>query len=113
MIFSAPFTPTEAYLRAIPIGLPHVVYHGPTAFMPLTYDPYVDPMRMGIYQEIGDHQFQDVNAGQIVRRILKSREAFEERQRAKGQKGIGEDALKLREEMEQDALQLERERAAQ
>jgi ethanolamine-phosphate cytidylyltransferase len=81
--------------------------------MPLTYDPYEDPKRMGIYKEIGDHPFQDVNAGQIVRRILKSREAFEERQRAKGAKGVGEDALKLREDQEKQALELEKERAVQ
>jgi ethanolamine-phosphate cytidylyltransferase len=81
--------------------------------MPLTYDPYVDPKQMRIYHEIGDHSFQDVNAGQIVRRILKSREAFEGRQRAKAVKGTGEDALKTREVLERKALELEKERAAQ
>ena len=110
MIFSAPFTPTEAYLRAFPHGLSHAVYHGPTSFIPLTYDPYVAPRRIGIYEEVGEHPFQAVNAGQIVRRILKSREAFEERQRAKGVKGVGESAIRAREDMEKEALAQEKDR---
>ena len=97
VIFSAPFTPSRLYLEAIPIGNPHAVYHGPTTFIPLTYDPYTAPKEMGIFKEIQGHSFQHVNAGEIVQRILKSREAFEERQRAKMQKGIGERAFKEKE----------------
>lgn len=52
---------------------------------------------MGIFRQIESHDFQDVNAGQIVQRILKSREAFEERQRVKLQKSIVEDSVKQRE----------------
>lgn len=74
----------------MPWGVPDVVYHGPTTFIPLTYDPYVAPKQMGIFQEVQDHPFQHVNAGEIVERILKSRNAYEARQRAKLQKAIVE-----------------------
>jgi ethanolamine-phosphate cytidylyltransferase len=68
--------------------------------MPLTYDPYTAAREMGIYKEIGNHEFADVNAEQIVERIMKSRAKYEERQRIKGVKGIGEEAQKRREEKE-------------
>jgi ethanolamine-phosphate cytidylyltransferase len=45
---------------------------------------------MGIFKEVESHPFQHVNAGEIVERILKSRSAYEERQRAKLQKGVVE-----------------------
>ena len=70
--------------------------------MPLTYDPYVASKDMGIYHEIGNHEFASVNAGQIVQRILKSRDMYEERQRVKGVKGIGEEAQWTRERMEEE-----------
>jgi ethanolamine-phosphate cytidylyltransferase len=78
--------------------------------MPLTYDPYVAAKEMGIYREIGNHDFASVNAGQIVERILKSRAMYEERQRVKGVKGIGEEAQRTRELME-DAQRLKESRA--
>ncbi|OAA66627.1 cytidylyltransferase [Niveomyces insectorum RCEF 264] len=74
VVFGAPFAPTRAYLGALPYGVPDAVYHGPTAFMPLTYDPYVDPKALGIYEAIGAHEFADVNAETIVARILASRD---------------------------------------
>ena len=82
----------------MPLGVPGAVYHGPTKFIPLTYDPYTAPKQMGIFKETSSHAFQHVNAGEIVDRILKSREAFEERQRAKLQKGVAEDLVKSKEE---------------
>ncbi|KAG9237552.1 hypothetical protein BJ875DRAFT_141929 [Amylocarpus encephaloides] len=100
VIFGAPFTPTEAYLTSTPWGAPDAVYHGPTSFMPLTYDPYTAPKEMGIYKEIGQHAYSGVNAGQIVQRIMKSRDMYEERQRVKGVKGIGENAQRVREQLE-------------
>ena len=112
VIFSAPFTPSRTYLNHIPFGrAPDAVYHGPTAFMPLTYDPYIAAKEMGIYQEVGEHAFQNVNAGEIVQRILRSREMYEARQRAKGEKAVGEDAVRRREEMEKEAKKVEVERA--
>lgn len=83
-------------------GTPDAVYHGPTSFMPLTYDPYTAPKELGIYREIGQHTFQDVNAGNIVQRIMESRERYEERQRKKGQKADVEAAAKLRETLEEE-----------
>ncbi|KAH8685976.1 phosphoethanolamine cytidylyltransferase-like protein [Tricladium varicosporioides] len=102
VIFGAPFTPTRAYLTSTPWGTPDAVYHGPTSFMPLTYDPYTAPKEMGIYREIGMHEYAGVNAGQIVQRIMKSRDMYEERQRVKGVKGIGEEAQRRREQMEEE-----------
>ncbi|KAI9734881.1 MAG: hypothetical protein M1834_001961 [Cirrosporium novae-zelandiae] len=112
VVFSAPFSPSRPYLHALPYGIPSAVYHGPTSFMPLTYDPYVAAKEMGIYQEIGIHTYQHVNAGEIVQRILKSRELFEERQRVKGEKAVGEEAVRRREELEKEAKRLEEERAS-
>ncbi|KAL8857315.1 MAG: hypothetical protein Q9178_006081 [Gyalolechia marmorata] len=111
VIFSAPFTPSKAYLTNLPFGAPHAVYHGPTTFMPLTYDPYVAAKDMGIYQEIGNHEFQNVNAGEIVQRILRSRQMYEDRQKKKGEKAAGEEAVQRREHMEKEAAALEKERA--
>ncbi|OJJ41269.1 hypothetical protein ASPWEDRAFT_47882 [Aspergillus wentii DTO 134E9] len=97
VVFSAPFSPTQSYLEALPSGVPKAVYHGPTTFIPLTYDPYTGPKKMGIFKEISNHAFQHVNAGEIVDRILKSREAYEERQRAKLQKGVVEELTRSKE----------------
>ncbi|KAI9696953.1 MAG: hypothetical protein M1836_004914 [Candelina mexicana] len=107
VIFSAPFTPTKSYLTDLPYGTPNVVYHGPTSFMPSTHDVYSAPKEMAIYREIGDHDFQTVNASEIVQRILRSREMYEERQRKKGEKGIGEEAVKRREQMESEATKVQ------
>ncbi|KAL2010164.1 hypothetical protein VTN00DRAFT_5971 [Thermoascus crustaceus] len=103
VIFSAPFTPNQSYLEAMPLGVPNAVYHGPTTFIPLTYDPYTAPKRMGIFREVDSHPFQHVNAGEIVQRILKSRDAFEERQRLKMQKSVAEEEFKQREAMERQS----------
>lgn len=107
MIFSAPFSPSKRYLGQIPYGVPATVYHGPTSFLPLTYDPYEVPKEMGIFRTVESHPYDYVNAGEIVRRIVKSREAFEERQRKKGEKGVTEEAAKIREELEEEALKKE------
>ncbi|GKZ27916.1 hypothetical protein AbraCBS73388_006748, partial [Aspergillus brasiliensis] len=97
VIFSSPFSPSQSYLEAMPLGVPDAVYHGPTTFIPLTYDPYTAPKRMGIFRETSSHTYQHVNAGEIVDRILKSREAYEERQRAKLEKGAVEELVKSKE----------------
>ncbi|KAL8711294.1 MAG: hypothetical protein Q9220_004191 [cf. Caloplaca sp. 1 TL-2023] len=112
IIFSAPFTPSKDYLTNLPFGVPDAVYHGPTAFMPLTQDPYIAAKSMGIYREIGDHAFQNVNAGEIVQRILRSRQMYEERQKKKGEKIAGEEAVRRRDNLEEEAAALEKERAA-
>lgn len=108
VIFGAPFSPSKPYLVNIPIGPISAVYHGPTTFMPLTYDPYSAAKGMGIFRTVGDHAFSNVNAGEIVTRILKGREAFEERQRKKGEKSVGEKAVRRREQMEREAAEFAR-----
>ncbi|KAJ9156118.1 Ethanolamine-phosphate cytidylyltransferase [Pleurostoma richardsiae] len=112
VVFGAPFTPTKPYLTSLPWGTPDAVYHGPTSFMPLTYDPYGAPKEMGIYREIGQHEFENVNAGTIVQRIMKSREMYEERQRKKGQKADVEAAHRRREVLEEEQRRKEAEKRA-
>ncbi|KAI2639062.1 ethanolamine-phosphate cytidylyltransferase [Hypomontagnella submonticulosa] len=102
VIFGAPFSPTKSYLTTSPWGIPDAVYHGPTAFMPLLDDPYTAPKEMGIFQEVPRHDFQDVNAGTIVQRIMKSRDLYEERQRRKGMKAVGEAEHRQREVLEEE-----------
>ncbi|KAF4957918.1 hypothetical protein FGADI_2747 [Fusarium gaditjirri] len=111
VIFGAPFSPTRTYLDTLPRGTPDAVYHGPTSFMPLTYDPYTAPKAMGIYREIGAHTFAHVNAGEIVQRIMKSRDMYEARQRAKGEKASVEAAAREREILEEEQRKKEAERA--
>lgn len=80
--------------------------------MPLTYDPYTAARDLNIYLEIGNHDFQTVNAGEIVTRIMRSREMYEARQRAKGEKAATEEAVKRREQLEKEASRLEKNRAS-
>ncbi|KAJ4399433.1 choline phosphate cytidylyltransferase [Didymella pomorum] len=101
-IFGAPFSLSRAFLLTLPYGTPTAIYHGTTTFMPLTYDPYSAAKSLNIYREVQNHEFQDVNAAEIVARIMKSRKLYEERQRKKGEKGAGEEAEKRRQEMERE-----------
>jgi ethanolamine-phosphate cytidylyltransferase len=61
---------------------------------------------MGIYREVPLPQSEYVGADGIVDRILKSRAMYEERQRVKGVKGMGEEAARRREIMEEEAKQM-------
>jgi ethanolamine-phosphate cytidylyltransferase len=70
--------------------------------MPLTYDPYAVAKALNIYREIANHEFQNVNAAEIVARIMKGRALYEARQRKKGEKGVGEEVEKLRQELERE-----------
>ncbi|GAB7361547.1 hypothetical protein MBLNU230_g1600t1 [Neophaeotheca triangularis] len=110
VVFGAPYTPTQLYLSALPTGTPDAVYHGPTTFMPTSNDPYKEAKEMGIFEQVAEHAFQEVNAAHIVKRILNKRAQYEERQRKKGQKGVGEAAVKKREAMEKEAKAAEDER---
>jgi ethanolamine-phosphate cytidylyltransferase len=71
--------------------------------MPHQHDPYEAARSLGIFKEIQSHAFSHVNAGEIVERILSSRAMYEERQRVKGVKGLGEDAVRRRELLEEEA----------
>ncbi|SMQ55652.1 unnamed protein product [Zymoseptoria tritici ST99CH_1A5] len=99
VVFNAPSVPSTSYLSLLPFGqgspTPDAVYHGPTAFMPPSAkegDPYADAKALGIFQETPEHDFQGVNSEQIVGRILGKRAEYEERQRKKGAKVVGEEA---------------------
>ncbi|KAF2642473.1 ethanolamine-phosphate cytidylyltransferase [Massarina eburnea CBS 473.64] len=102
VVFGSPFSLSKAFLLTLPYGAPESVYHGITSFMPLTYDTYAAAKQLNIYREIANHEFQNVNAGEIVNRILKGRALYEERQRAKGEKGVTEESEKRRQELERD-----------
>lgn len=75
--------------------------------MPHTEDVYAVPKEMGIYKEIGQHEYKDVNAGTIVQRIMKSRDLYEARQKAKGMKADIEAAHRERELLEEQQRQKE------
>ena len=70
--------------------------------MPLTYDPYAVAKNLDIYREIENHEFQNVNAEEIVNRIMSGRKLYEERQRKKGEKGLTEEGEKIRQELERE-----------
>jgi ethanolamine-phosphate cytidylyltransferase len=102
LVFGAPFTPSARFLDSLPFGRrrPDAVYHGPTAFMPpreTEGDPYQDAKSLGIFKETPTHDFQDVNAANIVQRILDRRGEYEERQVKKGAKSAIEVEQKERE----------------
>jgi ethanolamine-phosphate cytidylyltransferase len=119
VVFGAPFAPTKAFLTGLPAvstaGKPHpdVVYHGPTSFMPAPFDAYTDAKSLSIFTETPSHNFQDVNAAHIVKRILDNRTQYEERQRKKGVKGVGEEATLRREQMEKEAADVLKKRREQ
>ena len=102
VVFGSPFSPCKSYLTSMPYGTPDAVYHGPTSFMPLTYDPYTAAKEMRIFREVEEHAYAGVNAGEIVNRIMKSRDVYEARQRAKGEKAVGEAAAREREKLEEE-----------
>ena len=110
VVFGAPFSPSKVYLESMPVGRISAVYHGPTAFMPLSFDPYVDARSMDLLKQIGEHTFQNVNAGEIVQRIMRGREEFEARQRRKGEKAVTEEAVRQREQLETEAAEKEKQR---
>ncbi|THX77298.1 ethanolamine-phosphate cytidylyltransferase [Aureobasidium pullulans] len=101
LIFMAPTVPSKAFLESLPYSV-QAVYHGPTVSAPPGEDFYTDAKEMGIFSEISSHPYSQVNSDSIVNRILKSRELYEERQRVKGVKGIGEEAVRRREAMERE-----------
>ncbi|KAJ2897298.1 putative ethanolamine-phosphate cytidylyltransferase [Zalerion maritima] len=93
-IFGAPFSPNKAYLGELPFGTPDAVYHGPTDFMGLEYDPYEAPKAMGIFHEVPKHGYEEINAEAIVNRIMLNRQQYLERQQAKAKKAQNEEEKK-------------------
>merc|ERR1712000_102232 len=89
VVFGAPASPSRAYLENLPAGTP-----------------------VAIYEEIGSHAFQHVNAGEIVERIMKNKEMYEARQRKKGAKAGLEAQVREREVLEEEQRKKEAERLA-
>ncbi|TGZ85368.1 Nucleotidylyl transferase [Ascodesmis nigricans] len=89
VIVNAPYTPTGEFLDQVSAkfgGKIEAVWHGPTKLGSGDEDTYKDAKERGIYREIEKHEWQHVSAGEIVNRILRERERYEERQRRKGVK---------------------------
>lgn len=101
MIFGAAFVPDSTVLQSLPYKV-SAVYHGPTASACTHEDLYADAKKLGLFREVPEHKYAHINATEIVGRIMKSRDMYEERQRVKGVKGIGEEAVRRREEMERE-----------
>lgn len=110
VIFGAPYSPSRHFLEELPLGKVAAVYHGPTDYMGSSFDPYKDARELGILREIPKHPYSHVNAGEIVMRIMKGRQAFEERQKRKGEKAVAEEAARQRELLEQQQAAIESER---
>lgn len=107
LIFNPPYTPTPAYFKALPYGTPAAAYHEPSLGDSIpSLDPHMFSKDLGIYREVPPPQAEYVDADGIVDRILKSRAMYEERQRVKGVKGLGEEAARRREIMEEEAKQM-------
>ena len=64
-----------------------------------TPDPYAAAREMGIFRTVPQHAYSDVNAGTIVERIMRSRDLYEARQRAKGIKASAEEEARHQELM--------------
>lgn len=107
VVFSTPFAPSKPFLDKLPYKV-SAVYHGPTVSSPPGHDAYADAKSLRLYREIASHAYADINATSIVDRIMRSRETYEERQRIKGVKGIGEEAVRRREELEREKAEQDR-----
>ncbi|TKA23492.1 hypothetical protein B0A50_07519 [Salinomyces thailandicus] len=105
VVLAAPTRPTNAYFASLPPlqaagkPLPDAVYHGaprhPSSPASSLDERYADAKAAGIFTEISPPpEFRDVDAAQIVSRILGRRAEYEERERRKGGKSLAEGVLK-------------------
>lgn len=92
LVLGAPYKPTPEFLGKLP-GEVMAVFHGPT---PIEDDVYEEAE--GILQQIGSHEYDDMNTEFIVNRVLQNKQAYEERQRRKGWKAEIEQKLKQKEQ---------------
>ena len=104
VVFDAPIVPSEQYIKSLPFPVKKV-YHGSTSYMRMQSDPYTDAKALGLFEQIPSHNFQNVDAAQIVSRILSSKAEFEERQRKKGAKAVNEAAAEALERQQQQQQQ--------
>lgn len=97
VILQAPYIASEQFVKSlIPRGI-HVakIVHGATPVTEVDgQDPYAWAKKAGIYENAPSHEFAGVSTRTIVDRVLKNRDAYEERQRKKGWKAENEKKLK-------------------
>ncbi|CAK4010415.1 Ethanolamine-phosphate cytidylyltransferase [Lecanosticta acicola] len=111
VIFGAPHAPSAAYLENLgklfgASGKPPTYYHGPTRYMGVPETTELAGARsLGVLRTIDSDavQFPNFNTGVIVKRILDRKEKYEERQRKKGVKAVGEKAAHDKELLERQA----------
>src|SRR6266487_3169903 len=88
LVLSAPLNPTASFLSLMSSSTVDARYHSSTTFEASEHDVdrYIEAKKLGIFCEIRDHPYQDVNTENLVQRILRSKPLYEERQRLKLEK---------------------------
>ncbi|AOW02422.1 YALIA101S01e23684g1_1 [Yarrowia lipolytica] len=97
VVLQAPYIASESFVEGLAkAGIQVVkIVHGATPVTDLDgQDPYAWAKKAGIYQDAPTHEFAGVSTRTIVDRVLKNRDAYEERQRKKGWKAENEKKLK-------------------
>jgi ethanolamine-phosphate cytidylyltransferase len=92
VIIGAPYTVGRDVLEKV--YKVDVVVHGKTETLPDLdgKDPYELPKKLGIYTEI-ETPYSDLTTTDIIRRIVRNRELYEERNRRKQQKSALEEKM--------------------
>ncbi|KAH3663344.1 hypothetical protein OGAPHI_005334 [Ogataea philodendri] len=93
IVLGAPYKPTAAFLASFDVPVAKV-FHGPTSEHD---DPYDDVKQLGLYENLGRHEYDHISTEDIASRVLKNRAAYEERQRRKGWKSEHERQLEQQE----------------
>ncbi|KAG7774891.1 hypothetical protein KL930_003931 [Ogataea haglerorum] len=93
IVLGAPYKPTKNYVLEFPVPVLKV-FHGPTFE---DEDPYTEMRELGLYENLGSHEYDNISTEDIASRVLKNRAAYEERQRRKGWKSEHERQLEQQE----------------
>lgn len=106
VILGAPFNPTETFLKSLSPKIEVTkVLHGETPIETQggelkddeKNDPYEDAKRLGLFETVEAHPYQNLSSSSIVDRVLGHRKEYEERQRKKGWKSENEKKLEAKE----------------
>jgi ethanolamine-phosphate cytidylyltransferase len=85
VVLNAPPAVTQSYMEGLgKFASVHKVVRGATA--PKNTDKYAWPQQHGLYHQIQHHKYENLHTQDIVDRVLKCSELYEERQRKKGWK---------------------------
>lgn len=111
VVFGAPHAPPSEYLEALGklfgSQQPPTYYHGPTKYMsvPPTTE-FAGAQSLGVLTTLSPEsvQFPNFHTGLIVQRIMDRKAEYEERQRKKGVKAVGEQATHKQELLEREKL---------